>query len=246
MVEVDGAEPGRCERNQPDGIARATERLKRPLDEPAMRRADDRRTFLNQITEGALVQADDLGAVGCRLVRKSRSESQAIEQREHRGASIRCAHSPRAELFTKLPADGAAGGGGPLGAILSLSQRSGENTGQEAIGTRRPFVGDEAGGSKDEPRTSWAIGRQGLSADHPCFAQDVEVDPDRIEVQADALNELIKFQWSLGAKRLQQAHPARAAQGTMRLPVKRWQRRRNELGSTAHESGFYTIFCGTN
>ena len=48
------------------------------------------------------------------------------------------------------------------------------------------------------------------------------------------LDELVKFQRSFGAKRLKQADPARAAQGTMRPPVERWQRRRNELGSRAH------------
>jgi hypothetical protein len=234
MVEVDGAEPGRCKRDQADRIGAAAKRLKRPLDEPAVGRADDGRALLNQITEGAVVQADDLGSVWRRLAHRSRSESQAIEQREHPGASIRDPDRPRARLLGELPSGGTAGGGGPVGPVLPLSKRGGEDPSQEAIGARMPFVGDEAGGRKDEPRASWAIGQQGLSADHPRFAQHVEVDPDRIEMQADTLDELVNFQRSFGAKRLKQADPARAAQGTVRPPVERRQGWRNELGSRAH------------
>ena len=97
-----------------------------------------------------------------------------------------------------------------------------------------PFVGDEARGRKDEPGASWAIGRQGLSADHPRVAQHVEVEPDRVEMQTDTLGQPVNFQRSFGAKRLKQADPARAAQGTVRPPIERRQGWRNELGSRAH------------
>jgi hypothetical protein len=217
-----------------DGIGAAAKRLKRPLDKPAVGRADDGRALLNQVTEGAVVQADDLGSVWRRLAHRSRSESQAIEQGEHPGASIRDLDRPRARLVGEMPSGGAAGGGSPVGPVLSLSKRGAEDPSQEAIGTRVPFVGDEPRGHKDEPRASWAIGRQGLSADHPRVAQHVEVEPDRIEMQTDALGELVNFQRSFGAKRLKQADPARAAQGTV-YPLIEWgQGWRNELGSRAH------------
>ena len=120
MVEVDGAEPGRCQRDQADGIGAAAKRLKRPLDKPAVGRADDGRALLNQIAEGAVVQADDLGSVWRRLVHRSRSESQAIEYREHPGASIRDLGRPWARLLGEVPSGRTARGGGTVGPVLPL------------------------------------------------------------------------------------------------------------------------------
>lgn len=216
----------------------AAEALERPLKDSTVDRAHDWGAGLSQVPEGTMVELDHLGTSRRHVARGSRREPDTVEKREHGSASILGAWRAWPSRRHHLSSGGAPGGCRPLRPILLLLERGGENLREQPVGARLPIVRNDLGCREGQPGTAGARCSERASPHQARFAENIEVGSHGVDMQADALGELVRLQRSLRAKGLEQTDPAGAAQGAVRTGIRRRRWWWDDAGRGAHGLDF--------
>jgi hypothetical protein len=236
------AQPRLDEGDEAHRIGATAPPLAGPLDKAAMHRTHNRGALVGQVVERALMKLDDLDASAHGIASGTRREPETIEHREQARPPILGSACAPALAFGELLTGRTASCHRSLRPIVSLFEGGGKNLGQQPVCPRLAIVGSVGGRRERKPGAARSAGRQGLGAHHVSFAKHIEVRPNGIEMQAEALGELVSLQRPFGPERLEQADPARAGQSPVRPPVERRQRWRDDRDAGVHALDFTRSF----